>query len=60
MTNEMVDKIKYLRALEGHKQVSQIQNLQHDFVFSVQESQLITITNEMVDKIKDLRALEGH
>jgi len=27
---EIVDKIKNLRGLEGHKQVSQIQNLQHD------------------------------
>jgi len=28
-----MDKIKDLRALEGHIQVSQVQNLQHDFVF---------------------------
>jgi len=38
--NEMVDKITNLRVIESHTQVSQAQNLQHDFVFSIQESQL--------------------
>jgi len=48
--NEMVDKIKDLRALEGYTQVSQEQNLQHDLVFSVQESQLYVFFHFFLSK----------